>query len=531
MLYLKIKLVKMSLLKMIHRTTGTYKTTTVAGESVKAFVPYPLPPENPKIELTDSLKHWLDQAERALKNLNLAGTLVPSLDWFIYAFVRKEAVTSSQIEGTQATLIDLLTFEAEENQNQNPDADLEEICNYLDAIKYARGQLNDTKGLPLSMRLLNAAHKHLMHGVRGGTKQPGAIRQSQNWIGGTRPGKARFVPPPPQDLAQLIGDLEKYIHTEDSLPNLIRIGLLHVQFETIHPYLDGNGRIGRLLITLLLEHWKLLDQPLVYLSLYFKRHRDQYYHHLELVRTEGNWEAWTEFFLKGVCEICEEATKLIGHLVQIVTEDRAKVIKEASSSLYTLKLFELLPTHPVITMPKVVALLDTTKPTAMKAIATLEKLKILKEKSGRKRDRIFEYVDYTGKLKFGTELKMYRIVINYAFEDFVIKDGAAEYAIHAGYDFFYDTLAAAESDYKKIIKKLKNKPSMRGAQLEVYDSYFNKWDLLQASALWPKSDKDIPARQASDVGDNKLDLLQTILKKLKLNDMPQLKIRPKRRHG
>jgi Fic family protein len=514
----------------MNRTTGTYKTTTVTGESVKAFVPYPLPPENPKIELTASLQHWFDQAELALKRLNLAGSMVPSLDWFIYAFVRKEAVTSSQIEGTQATLIDLLTFEAEDNQSQSPDADLEEVCNYLDAIKYARGQLNDIKGLPLSMRLLNETHKHLMHGVRGGTKQPGAIRQSQNWIGGTRPGNAKFVPPPPQDLAQLISDLEKYIHAEDSLPHLIRIGLLHVQFETIHPYLDGNGRIGRLLITLLLEHWKILDQPLVYLSLYFKRYRDQYYHHLELVRTEGNWEAWTEFFLKGVCEICEEATLLIGHLVQIVTEDRAKVLKEESSSLYTLKLFELLPTHPVITMPKVVALLDTTKPTAMKAIATLEKLKILKEKTGRKRDRIFEYVDYSGKLKFGTELKMYRIVVNYAFEDFVIKDGAAEYVLNAGYDFFYDTLAAAECDYKKIIRKLKNKPSMRGTQLEVYDSHWNKWDLLQDSALWSENDNDIPTMHASDVVSDKLVSLNTILKKVEFNHTPQHKIPPKPRN-
>jgi len=514
----------------MNRTTGTYKTTTVSGESVKAFVPYPLPPENPKIELTDSLKRWLDQADLSLKNLNLAGSMVPSLDWFIYAFVRKEAVTSSQIEGTQATLIDLLTFEAEDNHSQSPDADLEEVCNYLDAIKYARSQLNDIKGLPLSMRLLNETHKHLMNGVRGGTKQPGAIRQSQNWIGGTRPGNAKFVPPPPQDLAQLISDLEKYIHAKDSLPHLIRIGLLHVQFETIHPYLDGNGRIGRLLITLLFEHWKILHQPLVYLSLYFKRNRNQYYHHLELVRTEGNWEAWTEFFLKGVCEICEEATKLIGHLVQIVTEDRDKVLKEESSSLYTLKLFELLPTHPVITMTKVVALLDTTKPTAMKAIATLEKLKILKEKTGRKRNRIFEYVDYTGKLKFGTELKMYRIVINYAFEDFVIKDESAEYALNAGYDFFYDSLVAAESDYKKIIKKLKNKPSMRSTQLEIYDSHWHKWTLLQDSAMWSESDKDIPTPHASDVVGGKLVSLNTILKKVKFTHTPQHKIRPKHRN-
>lgn len=386
------------------RVTGTYKTTTVAGESVKAFVPYSLPPKGPKLELTQALNFLLQNAQLALDKLNLAGKMVPSLDWFIYAFVRKEAVTSSQIEGTQATLIDLLTFEAENNQKNSNDADIEEVCNYLEAIKYARGQLKDKKGLPLSLRLLNETHRQLMRGVRGGTKQPGIIRQSQNWIGGTRPGLAHFVPPPPQELPRLISDFEKYIHADDSLPQLIRTGLLHVQFETIHPYLDGNGRIGRLLITLLLEHWNLIDQPLLYLSLYFKRNREQYYKHLGQVRTQGDWEAWIEFFLRGVCEISEEAVLLISHLLQIVQEDRAKVLAYPTASIYALRLFELLPTHPVVTMPKVVKLLNTSKPTALKAIKVLETLKILKEKTGRKRDRIFEYSDYTGKLKFGTEL-------------------------------------------------------------------------------------------------------------------------------
>lgn len=217
--------------------------------------------------LADRLLH----AEQALSRLDLAGEMVPSLDWFIYAFVRKEAVISSQIEGTQASLVDLLNFEAEEETAPSPD--VEEICNHVDALAYARQQLTDDNGLPLSMRLLNETHRLLMTGIRGSDKQPGEVRRSQNWIGGSRPGNAVFVPPPHHLLPDLLDDFEKYMHGDDTLPPLIRAGLLHVQFETVHPYLDGNGRIGRLLITLLLEHWGLLEKPLLYLSLFFKRVR------------------------------------------------------------------------------------------------------------------------------------------------------------------------------------------------------------------------------------------------------------------
>src|SRR5262245_6589022 len=232
--------------------------------------------------------------------------MVPCLDWFIYAFVRKEAVLSSQIEGTQATLVDLLEYEAEADERQPVD-EVREVCNYLDALKYACGQLASPKGLPLSMRLLHEAHRRLMRGVRGQNKQPGEIRRSQNWIGGTRSGNAEFVPPPPEEVPALLGDLEKYLHIEDALPPLVRVGLAHVQFETIHPYLDGNGRIGRLLIMLLFQHWKLLKAPLLYLSLFFKRHRAGYYRLLAEVRKSGDWEAWTDFFLEGVATIADEA--------------------------------------------------------------------------------------------------------------------------------------------------------------------------------------------------------------------------------
>ncbi len=386
------------------RNTGSYETITVAGETVKAFVPHSLPPSRPKLAMDSKLEQLLGAATQALSRLNLAGRMIPSLDWFIYAFVRKEAVTSSQIEGTQATLMDLLSFEADESGDSKSDVDIEEICNYLEALKYARGHLSRKNGLPLSMRLLNETHKRLMKGVRGGSKQPGTIRRSQNWIGGPRPGIARFVPPPPQALGRLLSDFEKYIHADDKLSQLIRIGLLHVQFETIHPYLDGNGRIGRLLITLLLEHWGLLEQPLLYLSLYFKRNRDEYYDRLSRVRTHGDWELWTQFFLDGIATIADEAAGLAQELFGLVNEDRKKVIDAAEATVITVRLFEQLPLHPILTMPGVVKMLDTTKPTASKAIAALEKLGILVEQSGRKRDRSFGYAAYLEKLRVGTEL-------------------------------------------------------------------------------------------------------------------------------
>lgn len=386
------------------RNTGKYETTTVAGESVKAFIPNPLPPKRPKLNITQNLQQLLGRAIQALSGLNLVGAMIPSLDWFIYAFVRKEAVTSSQIEGTQATLIDLLTFEAEGHADNRNDADIEEVCNYLEALKFARGHLQGKNGLPLSMRLLNETHKRLMKGVRGGTKQPGTIRQSQNWIGGARPGIARFVPPPPHALADLLSAFEKYIHAPNDLPPLIRIGLLHVQFETIHPYLDGNGRIGRLLITLLLEHWGLLAQPMLYLSLYFKRHRDEYYDRLSRVRTHGDWELWTEFFLDGIATIADEAAHLAQELFALVNDDRKKVIDASEATVIAVRLFEQLPLHPIVTMPGVVKMLETTKPTASKAITVLEQLGILIEQSGRKRDRTFGYAAYLEKLRVGTEL-------------------------------------------------------------------------------------------------------------------------------
>ena len=385
------------------RATGRTLKSTVAGEEIATFVPYPLPPRDPPLDVDGRLATPLRRAEQSLARLEVAGEMVPSLDWFIYAFVRKEAVVSSQIEGTQATLIDLLEYEAEQSNKAAGD-DVHEVCNYLDAIRYARGQIKGARGLPISIRLLNEAHRRLMRGVRGANKQPGEIRRSQNWIGGTRPGNAAFVPAPPEQLAALLADLEKYIHSKNGLPPLVRIGLAHVQFETVHPYLDGNGRIGRLLITLLLEHWKLLSAPLLYLSLFFKRNRAEYYRLLGEVRRSGDWEAWIEFFLEGVATIADEAVIAAREVFALVTEDRRRLTAAPGASVMAIRLMDRLPIHPVVTIPTVVKLLKTTKPTAGKAVQLLENLGVLTETSGKQRDRTFAYARYLEKLRVGTEV-------------------------------------------------------------------------------------------------------------------------------
>lgn len=395
---------------MPKRTTGRHERTTVGGEEVAAFIPLALPPAKPPIAIAPAFSARLQKAEQALIRLELAGEMVPSLDWFIYAFVRKEAVLSSQIEGTQATLVDLLTFEARESATQDaessdpPAADVEEICNYLEALAYARRELARPHGLPLSMRLLNQAHRRLMRGVRGAEKEPGEVRRTQNWIGGSRPGNAMYVPPPPHALGEVLAAFETYLHREDTLHPLVRAGLLHAQFETIHPYLDGNGRIGRLLVTLLLEHWKLLTKPLLYLSLFFKRHREEYYRRLTAVRGEGDWEGWLVFFLDGVATIADEAVASARELFTLVADDRARVLGGEGTSIAAVRLFELLPRHPIVSVASVMKLLETTKPTAGKAIERLVLAGVLVESTGRKRDRSFTYRGYLDRLKVGTEL-------------------------------------------------------------------------------------------------------------------------------
>ena len=387
------------------RTAGTYEQTSVAGETVKAFVPAPLPPGDPPLKTDAELSELLRRAEAAVEKLGLAGAMVPSLDWLLYSFVRKEAVVSSQIEGTQATLVDLLMYEASGKADAVDEADVIQVCNYVDALGYARKQMRSRNGLPLSMRLLNGAHRRLMRNVSGGGRAPGEVRRSQNWIGGTRPGNAVYVPPPPHQLSELLGCLEKYIHAGDTLPPLARAGLVHAQFETIHPYLDGNGRIGRLLVTLLLEHWKVLESPLLYLSLYFKRHRAEYYRLLNAVRTDGDFEAWLKYFLEGVAIIAGETVDTTRQLFTLIGADRTKVLAGRASSVACARLFELLPAHPIVTVASVVKLLQTTKPTATKAVSGLVDAAILVETTGRRRDRSFSYDSYLNLLRTGTETK------------------------------------------------------------------------------------------------------------------------------
>ena len=383
------------------RTTGTYRVFTFAGvsrvggargEEVRAFVPRPLPPADPPLVLDDRLSALHAEAVASVGKLGVASAMVPSAQWFLYGFVRKEAVISSEIEGTQATLQDVVTFEATRRADR-PD-DVREVCNYVDALAFARKELASAKGLPLSTRLLCAAHKRLMRGVRGAGKLPGELRRSQNWIGGTRPGNARFVPPPPEAVPDLMAQLEKWLHADDTLPPLVKAGLAHVQFETIHPFLDGNGRIGRLLITLLLEHWGLLERPMLYLSLALKRHQQQYYAQLTAVRDGGDWEGWTAFYLECVREAADDGVRAAERLFALLGKDRARLIGHDSVTLPAVRLLDLLPSSPVVTLPRAIELLGVSKPTAIKAISALQEAGILRETSGKRRDRIYAYQKY-----------------------------------------------------------------------------------------------------------------------------------------
>ncbi len=380
------------LLLDMKRSTGTYRVTKAGDEEVRSFIPHPLPPDQPPLALDESLLSLLAVANAAMGRLSVAGKMVPSADWFLYGFVRKEAVISSQIEGTQATLRDVLTFEALQKTDR-PD-DVREVCNYLDALAYARREIARPKGLPLSIRLLCGAHKRLMRGVRGTDEQPGQVRTSQNWIGGTRPGNARFVPPPANKVTTALASLDQWIHNQDSLPPLIRAGLAHVQFETIHPFLDGNGRIGRLLVALLVEHWGLLDAPLLYLSLALKRHREEYYTRLSAVRTDGDWEGWTTFFLECVRESADDGVETAGKLFKLLTQNRQALLRQAGITITAIRLLDQLPGNPIVTLPLVMKILGTTKPTASKAIDALRKAKILSETTGKLRDRVYAYKNY-----------------------------------------------------------------------------------------------------------------------------------------
>jgi len=307
------------------RISGSYVNTAALGETVRAFVPHALPPLEPELA-PESYAACNRDAEVALARLSAVSGLVPSVEWLLYSAIRKEALLTSQIEGTQATLTDL--FDQEAGIELNNRDDVEEVTNYMRAFRMVRDNLRDEHGLPISVRLICDAHQILLDGARGANKQPDALRRSQNWIGGSRPGNAVFVPAPPERVAPLLGDLEKFIHaTTGALPPLVKIALVHAQFETIHPFLDGNGRIGRLLITALLEHWHLLNEPLLYLSGYLKRNQTEYYRLLSATRTDGAWEAWVSFFLIGVTEAATEAERSIVDVATLVTADRRRCVQ------------------------------------------------------------------------------------------------------------------------------------------------------------------------------------------------------------
>jgi Fic family protein len=376
------------------RQTGTYEISTTLGEAVRAFVPLALPPEEPALEVA-ALAGLNAQAELALARLAGVSGLVPSVDWLLYSAIRKEALLTSQIEGTQATLMDVFDDEAG-LKLRNAD-DVEEVTNYVRAFRWVQAQLRDPQGLPISVRLLCEAHRLLMHGVRGSGKQPGELRQSQNWIGGTRPGNAAFVPPPAQRVPNLLADLERFIHTqspEASLPPLTKIALAHAQFETIHPFLDGNGRIGRLLIAALVEHWGLLAEPLMYLSGYLKQNQAEYYRRLSAIRTDGDWEGWIAFFLEGVTVAATDAQHNIIEVASLIASDRRRLLETSKASPASYRLFEMLPMMPRFTIESVRSKLETSFPTATAAVQTLEELGIVVETTGQKKNRRYSYQAY-----------------------------------------------------------------------------------------------------------------------------------------
>ncbi len=374
------------------RSTGTYAITTTLGESVQAFVPNPLPPSKPALAPACYLEANR-VAELALARLSGVSGLVPSVDWLLYSAIRKEALLTSQIEGTQATLADL--FDEEAGFAVSNTDDVEEVTNYLRAFRLVQGQLRDPAGLPLSVRLLSDAHRLLLDGVRGNGKQPGELRRSQNWIGGTRPGNAVFVPPPPDRVPALLADLERFIHdAAQALPPLVKTALVHVQFETIHPFLDGNGRIGRLLITALLEHWGLLPEPLMVLSAYLKRHQAEYYRRLSNVRTEGDWEGWVAFFLEAVAVAAQDAERSIVAIASLLAVDRRRLLAAPKAGPASYRLFEMLPMMPRFNVDQVRQKLDTTFPTANAAVKVLEDLGLVAELTGQKKNRSYSYAAY-----------------------------------------------------------------------------------------------------------------------------------------
>ncbi len=358
----------------------------------RAFIPSPLPP-TPPIQLEGELQVLLSKADRALGRLDGSIQTLPHPDLFVYMYVRKEAVLSSQIEGTQSSLQDVLAAEAQILSPTRPH-DVDEVVNYVRAMNHGLTRLAE---LPVSMRLIREIHAILLEGVRGSHLTPGEIRTSQNWIGpaGCTLADATFVPPPPAEVPEALSNLERFLHSDTQLPLLVRVGLAHAQFETIHPFLDGNGRVGRLLITFLLCEQQVLMKPVLYLSYYFKRHRQEYYDRLQAVREEGQWEEWLKFFLRGVDEISQQATETARRILTLREDHRSAITEHlgrAAANGY--RVLEHLYEHPIVSVNEVRALIGTTYPAANDLVATLVRNGILEETTGQARNRRFMYQSY-----------------------------------------------------------------------------------------------------------------------------------------
>jgi Fic family protein len=381
-------------------TTGRYEVSSAGGEEVRAFVPAPLPPV-PALDLAGALEQKLESAVLSLGRLDGISALLPDKALFLYSYVRKEAVLSSQIEGTQSSLSDLFLFELNEAPGVPLD-DVVEVSNYVAALEHGMNRLRS--GFPLSNRLIREIHAVLLSRGRGSEKSPGEFRRSQNWIGGTRPGNAAFVPPPHTAVADCMASLERFLHADDDgLPVLGRTGLAHAQFETIHPFLDGNGRVGRLMIALLLCHAGLLHEPLLYLSLYLKQNRSTYYDLLDQVRGSGDWEAWLAFFFAGVQQTAEGAVSTAHRLGELFRGDRAKIEPCGRRAGSALRVHEALKRRPILSLSQVSENAALSFPAASSAMALLGELGIARELTGRRRNRLFVYDRYLAILNEGTE--------------------------------------------------------------------------------------------------------------------------------
>jgi Fic family protein len=373
------------------------------GEAYFTFHPKPLPP-NPQLAIDPDAQELLDKANQALGRLDGMTLLLPDPDQFLAAYIRKEAVLSSQIEGTQSSLSDLLLFEHDE-AIAVPAADTREIVNYIRATNHGLERMRD--GFPLSLRLLREVHALLLEAGRGASQAPGEFRTSQNWIGGTRPGNAHYVPPPADEVLPAMGALEKFLHNDPvKTPILVKAALAHAQLETIHPFLDGNGRVGRLAITLLLcADDPVLSRPLLYLSLYLKRNRDAYYAHLQRVRTHGEWEQWLRFFLEGINEVAGSATETTRQLLALVEEDRRAIHELGRASGSALRLHELAASEIVFRIPEAARELSLSEVTIATTAAHLERLGIIREVTRRSRKKLFVYSRYLAILEEGTAVE------------------------------------------------------------------------------------------------------------------------------